>query len=157
MNMLGELGSKKPAKRYLEFIMWDYSEPVRELATELLKDMAESVKEDVLVQFPEADDGKKACLTEILSECKKDERVFNILIGEFIKHPENVPVYAGYLAKYGDDKALPFLMASIEREKISYADFEELRFAIEALGGEYNKERDFSSDKSFKRIKSQKK
>ena len=154
MNMLGEMGSKKPAKRYLEFIMWDFSESVRELATELLKDMAELVKEDVLSQFAEADTIKKACLTEILSGCQKDDRVFDILVSEFAKNQNNVPVFAGYLAKYGDERALPFLMASIEREKISYADFEELRFAIEALGGEYNKERDFSADKTFKKIKS---
>ena len=153
MNMLGEIGSQKPAKRYLEFIMWDFSEGIRELATELLKDMAELVKEDVLNQFSDADDIKKACLTEILSCCKKDDRVFDILVAEFAKHQNNVPLYAGYLAKYGDERALPFLTASIEREKISYADFEELRFAIEALGGEYNKERDFSSDKTFKKIK----
>ena len=155
LNMLGEMGSKKPAKRYLEFIMWDFSESIRELATELLKEMAELVKEDVLSQFADADEVRKACLTEILSYCNKDDRIFDILVAEFAKNQNNVPLYAGYLAKYGDDRALPFLMASIEREKISYADFEELRFAIEALGGEYKKERDFSKDKSFKKIKSE--
>ena len=44
-------------------------------------------------------------------------------------------------------------MTAIEGEKISYADFEELRFAIEALGGKYDKERDFSQDKTYKKIK----
>ncbi len=156
MNMLGELGSSKATKRYLEFITWDYSEPIKELATELLKEKAEQVKEDVLALFAEADEGKKQYLTEILAGCKKDDRVFDILVAEFMKRQDNVPIYAGYLAKYGDERALPFLMASIEREKISYADFEELRFAIEALGGEYNKERDFSADKTYKRIKKQK-
>lgn len=153
MNMLGELGSNKPLRRYLEFIAWDYSEPIKELATELLKEMAEQVKEEVLALFAEVTDGIKAYLTEILSGCKNDDRVFDILVAEFMKRQDNVPIYAGYLAKYGDERALPFLMASIEREDISYADFEELRFAIEALGGEYKKERDFSKDKTYKRIK----
>ena len=40
----------------------------------------------------------------------------------------------------------------IESDKIKYSDFEELRFAIEALGGEYNKTRDFSSDSTYKKI-----
>ncbi len=153
MNMLGDLNSQKPLKRYLELIMWDYPEMIRELATELLCVHAESIKEDVINQYSETAGEKKACLTEILSNCKKDDRVFDILVTEFAKNQNNVPVYANYLAKYGDDRAIPFLMASIEREKISYADFEELRFAIEALGGEYNKERDFSKDKTFKKIK----
>ena len=38
-------------------------------------------------------------------------------------------------------------------EKINYADFEELRFVIEALGGEYKGDKDFSADKIYKKIK----
>ena len=154
MNMLSEIDSKKCLNRYLSFVLSDYSEPIKELATEYLRDRAEAVKEDVLAQFKDADESVKACLTEILAGCKKDDRVFDILIAEFARHTDNIPLYAGYLAKYGDERAIPFLTVEIEREKISYADFEELRFAIEALGGEYNKIRDFKSDKSFKKIKS---
>ena len=153
MNMLSDIGSKKIAKRYLEFVLWDYSESIRELATESLSDIADQVKEEILSQFNEVDDVRKACLTEILSNASKDDRVFELLINEFLRNVTQIPLYANYLAKYGDDRALPFLLTAIENEKISYADFEELRFAIEALGGEYNKSRDFSSDKSFKKIK----
>ena len=156
MNMLSDMGSNKPAARYLEFIAWDFSEPIRELATELLSGMAEQVKESVLTYYKEVDGEKKACFVEILSNCKGDDRVFDILVAEFAKNQNNIPLYAAYLAKYGDERALPFLMAAIEKEKMSYADFEELRFAIEALGGEYKKERDFSSDKSFRKIKASK-
>ena len=153
INMLADMESVKPAKRYLEFILWDYSENIRELATERLSTMAEQVKEEILLQFNEVDEVKKACLTDVIANCKKDDRVFDILIAEFAKHQENIPLYAAYLAKYGDDRALPFLLTAIEKEKLTYADFEELRFAIEALGGEYTKERDFSKDKTFKKIK----
>jgi hypothetical protein len=48
---------------------------------------------------------------------------------------------------------LPYLLEAIENPKISYPDFEELRFAIESLGGEYTKQRDFSSDKYYKKLK----
>ncbi len=153
INMLADMESVKPAKRYLEFILWDYSENIRELATERLSTMAEQVKEEILSQFNEVDEVRKACLTDVIANCKKDDRVFDILIAEFAKHQENIPLYAAYLAKYGDDRALPFLLTAIEKEKLTYADFEELRFAIEALGGEYTKERDFSKDKTFKKIK----
>ncbi|MBQ8427002.1 MAG: hypothetical protein IJX16_04495, partial [Clostridia bacterium] len=131
----------------------DYSETIRELATERLSNLADTVKEEILAQFNEVDDVKKACLTEILSNASKDDRVFELLINEFLRNATQVPLYANYLAKYGDERALPFLLTAIENEKISYADFEELRFAIEALGGEYNKSRDFSLDKTYKKIK----
>lgn len=153
MNMLVDMNSQKCINRYLEMIIWDYSSPIKELATEHLNGYAENVKEAILSQFNDCDDAVKGYLTEILSNVKNDDRVFDILINEFIKNQDNIPIYASYLAKYGDEKALPFLMTAIENEKINYADFEELRFAIETLGGEYNKERDFKNDKTFKRIK----
>lgn len=157
LNILSEMGSKKYYNRLLEFILWDYSEPIRELATELLGAGVNQVKEQIIAQFNEVDEVKKACLTDVLSNAEKDDRIFNILTLEFVKHQENVPLYASYLAKYGDERALPFLMQAIENPKIKYSDFEELRFAIEALGGEYDKLRDFSNDKSYKIIKGGKK
>lgn len=157
MNILSEKNSDKPLKRYLEFVLWDYSEPIRELATELLGGFADNVKEDVIAQYREASQKVKSCLTEILSHAKHDDRIFDILIEEFVKHPDNIPLYAGYLAKYGDDRALPFLLTSAESDKINYMDFEELRFAIEVLGGECNVKRDFTSDKLYKKIKGTKK
>ncbi len=153
MNMLCDMDSKNCLKRFLEMVLWDYSMPIKELATEFLKERADSVKEEILSQYRESTDETKEYLTEILSGCAKDDRVFDILIEQFAKNEKNIPIYAGYLAKYGDDRALPFLLAQIEKEKISYADFEELRFAIEALGGEYNKVRDFNNDKCYKKIK----
>lgn len=153
MNMLSDMDSKNCAKRFLEMIVWDYSTPIKELATEFLKERADSVKEEVISQFRESSDITKEYLTEILSGASRDDRVFDILIEQFAKNQQNIPIYAGYLAKYGDERALPFLLNEIEKENISYADFEELRFAIEALGGEYDKVRDFKNDKSYKKIK----
>ncbi len=153
MNMLEDLGCAVPASKYLEFVLYDYSENLRELATELLYNSADEIKEEILQAYKTCSDAVKACLVDILSHASKDDRVFDILILEFTKNQNQLALYSAYLAKYGDERALPFLMQAIEQEKISYADFEELRFAIEALGGEYNKVRDFSSDKSFKKIK----
>ncbi|MBQ8197129.1 MAG: hypothetical protein IJZ73_03620 [Clostridia bacterium] len=157
MNMLLEIGATKCCPRLLEIILWDYPEMMRELATEILNENADLVKEQILTQFNDVEDSKKAYLTEILSHAEKDDRIFNILVTEFAKHQKDIPTYANHLAKYGDERAIPFLMNAIEDEKIKYSDFEELRFAIEALGGEYNKERDFSAEKTYKLIKNSRK
>ncbi len=157
MNILADVGWEKAKEKYLQFVLWDYSETIKEVATETLKTNADLVKDQILLQFDQVEEKTKVNLVEILSGCGKDEKVFEILINEFIKNQNNIPLYAGYLAKYGEERALPFLKATIENERISYVDFEELRFAIEALGGEYNKTRDFSKDKTFKKIKQEKK
>ena len=153
MNILNDKGSTKASGRYLDFVLWDYSETIRELATELLGEMANLVKDRILKEFHEVDGVKKACLTEILSKAEKDDKVFDILIEQFAIHQDEIPLYAGYLARYGDERALPFLLTAIENEKLSYSDFNELKFAIESLGGEYDKERDFTKDKTYKKIK----
>ena len=152
MNLLSDIGGEIPAERYLEFIIYDYPESISELATENLENSAESIKETIIKEIRQVSEGKKAKLIDVLSNCKNDDRVFDLLVEEFVKHRENLPLYASYLVKYGDERALPFLLTAIEDDKISYADFEELRFSIEALGGEYNKTRDFSREKTYKKI-----
>ncbi len=153
MNFLNDMGATIPVERYLEFATWDYPESIGELSTEFLCKDAERAKNKILEIFPDVHEEKKARLTEILSNTKDDDRVFDILLQEFVKNMDKIPQYAGYLAKFGDDRAIPFLKTAIESDKISYADFEELRFALEALGSIYDKERDFSADKTYKKIK----
>lgn len=156
MNMLDALDSKACVQRYLEFILWDYSEPIKELATEILCRNCELVKDACLKAYKESTASVRVYLTQILSYCKNDDAVFDVLVNEFIANPTEIPTYANYLARYSDERALPFLIASIENEKINYQDFEELRYAIEALGGTYDKQRDFTADKIYKKIKAQK-
>lgn len=152
MNILADMDVVF-VKKYMEFLTLDYPNSIKELATEFLSKRADEVKEDIFAVFNESDEDKKELFCEILSYSSRDDKTFDILTLQFVKNRDKTPIYASYLARFGDERALPFLMQAIEEEKISYADFEELRFAIEALGGEYNKIRDFSKDKSFKKIK----
>lgn len=156
LNFISDMNVEINVSRYLEFVLYDYSENVSEIAVETLCKHADKAKEEILSQFNVVSDDNKVKLVEILSYAEKDDRVFDILISEFCKHQENIPLYCSFLSKYGDERALPFLLKVIEDEKINYADFEELRFTIEALGGEYTKERDFSRDKIFKKVKGNK-
>ena len=152
MNMISDTETQVPVSRYLEFITGDYPENIGELATEFLCKTAENVKESVLNAYESSSGKGRERIVEILSNIKNDERVFEILVCEFINRKENIPLYSSYLVKYGDPRAIEKLNEVIESDKIKYSDFEELRFAIEALGGEYNKTRDFSSDSTYKKI-----
>ena len=62
---------------------------------------------------------------------------------------------ASYLAAYGDERALPVLLERIDGEDINYLEFRELKYAIEALGGEYTRERDFSEDEYYRELLAQ--
>ena len=154
MNLLSDKGCRAGESRYLNFILWDYPEPVRELATELLSENPDGVTEDVIAAFSSARAEVKPNLCEILSRCPRDDRALAILVGEFTMNPTDVPMYAGFLSRYGDERALPYLIAAAENEKTDYVDYCELVSAIEALGGEWKKTRDFSNDKGYLAAKS---
>lgn len=152
MNMCSASANGFSAELYITLATGDYPESVGELAAEFLCEHAEEAKENALAAFPRSDEKGRERLTEVLSNVKSDDRVFEILLSEFKTHTENLPLYSSYLAKYGDERALPALYEAIKNDKIKYSDFEELRFAIEALGGLYEEPRDFTFDSTYKKI-----
>ena len=154
MNMLEEMNADIPTERFLDFVILDYSEPIKELASEMLQKKSDKVKSTILKEYENVSDKTKTYLVEILSYVKlKEDKIFDILIKEFVSHPKEIPFYVNLLARYGDERAVPFIKTVIEDDKISYADFEELRFALEVFGEVYDKERDFSKDKFYNKIK----
>ena len=89
-------------------------------------------------------------MLEILSRVTaRDENIYKALLTAFLTDDDNLPMHASYLAAYGDDRALPVLLNRIEDRNIGFVQFQELKYAIEALGGEYNEPRDFSEDKDY--------
>ena len=150
LNIIG--ADPRAFGRYIEMLSdGAYDEHVKDSIADLLKSRANEAAEGVL---PLVGTASETYALEILSKVtKRDDRVYSALLNAFRQADEaDAPLYAGYLASYGDDRALPVLFAEIEREDIGYVLFQELKFAIEALGGEYGKERDFSSDPAYKKI-----
>ena len=122
-------------------------EDVRSDITDIFRLHADELKERVIETYEKG--LAKEYMREILSRAKvKEERVYVILLNEFLSG-ENTAVRAGYLASYGDERALPHLLKKIEDMTIGFVEFQELKYAIEALGGEYDEPRDFTDDKDY--------
>ena len=62
-------------------------------------------------------------------------------------------LFASYLAKYGDERALPALQRAAEAPELPYLDFVEIANAMEALGGERPAEREFAGDPYYESLK----
>ncbi len=151
MNVLGAVDAA--IHEYMNILASADSDEIKDACTDYIKEKADIAAEQALKFY--ADGIERGRMLEILSRCTvRDDRIFDILIKEFRTDSENLPMLAGYLAAYGDERALPYLMDRIDEEGISYADFRELKYAVETLGGEYNKERDFSDDAAYILIKS---
>ena len=124
-----------------------FTEDVRSDITDIFRLHADELKDRVFAAYQE-NKGAEYML-EILSRVKtRDEKVFQTLLSAFLSG-EETPVRAGYLAAYGDERALPYLTDKIEDKTIGFVEFQELKYAIEALGGEYDDPRDFSDDKDY--------
>lgn len=150
LNLIGS--DRRALERYVQMLSEEaYDEHIKDALADLLKERADEVTEMVL---PLVRGENAAYALEILSRTqKRDDRVYQELLGAFRNgEEEEVPLYAGYLAAYGDERALPELLKKIDEPEIGFVTFQELKFAIEALGGEYTKERDFSQDESYKKI-----
>jgi hypothetical protein len=151
LNLLG--ASPLAIPKYMQLLVSSDSEDVRNTCVDYVKERADDVKEQALANYKAG--VQKEYMMEILSRCiVKDDRIFDILIKEFRSGVDNVPMHASYLAAYGDERALSYLLDKIDEDGITYVEYQELKFAIEALGGTYDKERDFSGDPYYELIKS---
>ena len=130
----------------------DYPEGVRETSLEVLLAFPEDAKEDILKAFFVSDDKTQIDFCDVLSRVKVDKNVSKVLFDKAKSADKNLSLFASFLSRYGDEDALPILYEIIER-KLDFADFREVKFAIESLGGSYEKERDFSLDKTYKLVK----
>ncbi len=146
INLIGE--DEKAFESYFSLLAENrLTEDIRSDVTDILRTHADEVKEKTISLYKE---GLATEYTlEILSRLKeKEEEVFEILLGEF-RAAEETSTRAGYLAAYGDERALPYLLQRIEDRSIGFVEFQELKYAIEALGGEYDEPRDFTQDKDY--------
>lgn len=150
LNLLGV--SKAALPEYMRLLTTSDDEDIRNICVDNIKELADDVKDEALAYYEKG--VQREYMLEILSRCVlKDERIYQILIHEFRLSDENLALHASYLAAYGDERALPDLLDKIDEEGISFADYQDLKYAIESLGGSYEKERDFSSDPYYQMIK----
>ena len=142
-NVLADKGCTDVLPLYITFVTDpDTDDNMREIMGDVIVENANAVKEQLLATVKKAKVGRQY-LIEALSNCERDERIFAIL-SECFRKTRHLSAYAHMLVKYGDERAVDLIKERIEEPSLRYADFTELTYAIEALGGEYDGKRDFS-------------
>ena len=151
VNLAG--GNENAFPAYFRILSGNASDDVKDAVCEQLKSGADAAKAEALSLYERGVERER--MLEILSRCRtRDDRIFDILLREF-RTGDEVPMHASYLAAYGDERALPVLLEYIDRDDINYLEFQEVKYAIEALGGEYTRPRDFSEDAYYREIMEQ--
>ncbi len=136
VNLLGDDIPQKELEKFVDIITDEKTgESLSEALTELLRDKGDNVKEKIIAVYGMNPRGKEN-LIEIMSRTSRDDRITEILCDELKNDEKNLALNAGYVARYGDERALPVLNELAAKDGLTYYDFKELKNAIEELGGE---------------------
>ena len=154
ISLLRELESTAPMQLYIDFIA-GLTEPDEkgDMCAESLENMGGIVVAPILAVLDRAGDAGREIFADILSNFPGDDRIFDLLMERFASQTDKKALFASYLAKFGDERAIDALTAAAMERDINYLDFVEISSAIEALGGERPAEREFSGDPYYESLK----
>ena len=156
LSLINEIGGAD-AEFYVDMIERDdICSDVKEFCVEALCDRADDVKDLLIEHVEKTDDvGIMEMFAEPLTYCDTgDERISNLLRTLLHVDP-NVAFTAGLIGKYGDESLAGDLYALLDT--CDYAEFLEIRNAIEELGGTVDEHyRDFTDDPLYQAIKNAK-
>ncbi len=149
VNLIG--ADDSAIKKYMAMLVGTDDEDMKNRLVDNIKQKADLVSDEAIENYKNG--VEREYMLEILSRSVvKNDKIYNILINEFLTG-DDIPMHASFLAAYGDERALGALLEKIDEEDITFVEFQELKFAIESLGGEYTKPRDFSGDEYYELIK----
>ncbi len=153
IGLLREMESTLPKMLYIGWQM-DRAEKdeMRDNALDSLRAMGESVVQPILQSIGQANDAGQEALLDVLADYPGNEQTLRIARRLFQEKPEKRALFAGYLAKLGDERALPELMEAAKDDKTGYLTFIEIRNAIEALGG-VCPEREYDDDPEYEALR----
>ena len=154
ISLLRELESAVLLHEYVAFIagLSDQDEK-GDMCAESLLSMGVSAVEPILDALGGAAETGKDIFADILSNYPGIERAFDLLMERFAVCDDRRALFASYLAKFGDDRALPALMEAAQDDRTNYLDYVEIVSAIEELGGERPPEREFNGDPYYESLK----
>ena len=153
VELLREMESTLPRMQY---ILWQLDrrpkDELKDNALESLILMGECVVQPILQELPKANEAGEEALLEVLSHFPGNEQTFRLGMKLFRERKERRALFAGYLAKLGDDRALPELTEAAKEPGLSYLAFIEIRNAIESLGG-ICPEREYEDDPEYEALR----
>lgn len=156
MTAIGLLREMESALPKMLYIQWQLQRGVQDdladNALDSLREMGKAVVQPILQELPHANAAGQEAFLDILVNYPGPQQVFDLAVRLFEENPTRRALFASYLGKLGDDRALPVLMAAANDDNCSYMDFIELRSAIEYLGGEAPK-REFFEDAEYEALR----
>ncbi len=149
VGLLREMESKAPMALY---IAWQVNrrqkDELCDNALESLAAMGRDALPDMLEALNNCNRAGQEALLDVLTAYPGHETVFQLSLKFFEEDKKRRALFAGYLGRLADERALPALLKAAGEQNLPYLDFIEIRNAIERLGGDAP-ERDFQDDPGY--------
>ena len=153
VGLLREMESVQPKMLYIRWQLdRDPHDELKDNALESLTQMGESVVQPILQELPKANEAGEEALLEVLSHFPGNEQIFRLAMKLFRERREKRALFAGYLARLGDDRALTELLEAAQEPDLPYLTFIEIRNAIESLGGTAP-DREYDDDPEYEALR----
>lgn len=155
INLLAEMQSRLPYDDYMDMLSQSREEnEIAEAAAEALSEAPREYFDKILSAFENARSvWAKELLMNALVHIKADARLYDGL-HQLLESSENTAFVAAMMAESGIERCLDDLKALEYSRDINYIDYVEICNAIEALGGETARDRQFDGDPYYEMMKS---
>ena len=150
INLLRDIGSERAAAICVPIVEKD--EELREVAVDLLRELGRSQTDVLISRLDSVSVPVKEAFLDVLCNFSGDERIYTYTVHQFLTQPDRRAMYASFLAKLNDPRAIEPLTEALSLSDVDYLDYIEIRNAIERLGGEVTVEREFPGDPYYEAL-----
>jgi len=154
INLLVETGSPNTLEAGVTLLCArKQKKDIMEAAADMLSGLGNVVVEPLLKKADGLSGDALASCLDILCNISGDERIYELLLKAFRQDGERRALYASFLGKLGDERAVDTLKEALSLSELSYLDYIEIVHAVEALGGEVETQREFAGDEYYESLK----
>lgn len=154
INLLVEIGSANTLQAGVDLLCAKkQKKDIMEAAADMLIGLGDAVVEPLLQKADGLSGDALASCLDILCNFSGDERIYELLLKAFRQDGERRALYASFLGKLGDERAVDALKSALTLSELSYLDYIEIVHAVEALGGEVESQREFAGDEYYESLK----
>lgn len=153
LAILRDIDSETAKPLYLDLVCGETDDEIGDMATDILASGDGDEIEALLERYERAHEAAQLRILEICTNFPGDDRIFNYLMDKLRNRPEQRALYASFLGKLGDPRALDLLKSLLTLTELTYLDYIEIRNAIEELGGDPGEERSFYGDPDFEAMR----
>jgi len=131
----------------------DEADEISEIAADILSEGDGREIDALLARYDKAPEYGQMRILGICANFPGDDRILNYMLDKLRNRPDQRALYASFLGKLGDPRAIDALKPFLTLSDIGYLDYIELRNAIEELGGDPGEERTFYGDPDFEAMR----